>query len=152
MWRRSRKRGRFGRTASVLLRSLYTLVLGLGGWFAGLVIVQLAFPEVRLDDVRLAVVSISVPVGLGTYLAWVDRDLPAGARTIGFLAATASALAGAWLGFNASTGLMAVVTTIVGAALGANLILLALDISSAREVRDRAPVTKEALEARPSTS
>ena len=47
---------------------------------------------------------------------------------------------------------MTVVTTIVGAALGANLILLALDISSAREVRVRAPETKEALEARPSTS
>ena len=36
MWRRSRKRGRIGRTASVLLRSVYTLVLGLGGWFGGL--------------------------------------------------------------------------------------------------------------------
>jgi TAP-like protein len=44
MWRRVRRRGRFGRTSSVLLRSLYTLVLGLGGWFAGVVIVQFAFP------------------------------------------------------------------------------------------------------------
>ena len=35
MRRRVRRRGRFGRTASVLLRSLYTIVLGLGGWFAG---------------------------------------------------------------------------------------------------------------------
>ena len=87
MWRRVRRRGRFGRTSSVLLRSLYTLVLGLGGWFAGVVIVLLAFPAVALDDALLAVLSIGVPIGLGIYLAWVDRDLSAGRRTIGFSAA-----------------------------------------------------------------
>jgi hypothetical protein len=151
MWRRSRKRGRFGRTASVLLRSLYTLVLGLGGWFAGIVIVQVAFPEVALDDSLLAVLSIGVPIGLGVYLAWVNRDLSAGARTTGFLASTAGALLGAWLGLHAATELMAVITTIVGAALGANLTVLALDISLARDVRDRSVAAKETLEVRPST-
>ena len=44
MWRRSRKRGRIGRTASVLLRSVFTLVLGLAGWFGGVVVVLVAFP------------------------------------------------------------------------------------------------------------
>jgi uncharacterized membrane protein YdfJ with MMPL/SSD domain/pimeloyl-ACP methyl ester carboxylesterase len=153
MRRRVRRRGRFGRTASVLLRSLYTLVLGLGGWFAGVVIVQFAFPEVALDDTRLAVLSIGVPIGLGIYLAWVNRDLSARARTVGFLAATAGALVGARLGFHTTTGLMAVITTIVGAAVGANLTLLALDISWGRQVRDRPPETiaKETLEARPVT-
>jgi hypothetical protein len=153
MWRRSRKRGRFGRTASVLLRSLYTLVLGFGGWFAGVVIVQLAFPAVPLDDVYLAVLSIGVPIGLGIHLAWVNRGLPARATTIGFLAATASALVGAWLGFQATTGLMAVITTIVGAAVGANLAVLALDISWGRQVRERLgeTIAKETLEAPPST-
>ena len=154
MWRRSRKRGRFDRKASVLLRSLYTLVLGLGGWFAGVVIVLSAFPEVALDDVLLAVLSIGVPIGLGVYLAWVNRNLPARARTAGLLAATASALIGAWLGFHATTGLMAVITTIVGATVGANLALLALDISGGRQVRDRsaATIAKETLAVRPSTS
>jgi pimeloyl-ACP methyl ester carboxylesterase len=153
MRRRVRRRGRFGRTASVLLRSLYTLVLGLGGWFAGVVIVQFAFPEVALDDTRLAVLSIGVPIGLGIYLAWVNRDLSARARTVGFLAATAGALVGARLGFHTTTGLMAVITTIVGAAVGANLTLLALDISWGRQVRDRPPETiaQETLEARPVT-
>jgi pimeloyl-ACP methyl ester carboxylesterase len=154
MWRRVRRRGRFGRKSSVLLRSLYTLVLGLGGWFAGVVIAQLAFPEVALDDVLLAVLSMGLPIGLGIYLAWVNRDLSAGARTIGFWAAISGALAGAWLGFNATTGLMAVITTIVGAALGANLTVLALDISSGRPARYRSAETiaKESLEPRPSTS
>ena len=71
-----------------------------------------------------------MPIGLGIYLAWVNRDLSARARTVGFFAAMASALVGAWLGFHATTGLLAVITTIVGAAVGANLTLLALDISS----------------------
>jgi hypothetical protein len=153
MWGRVRRRGRFGRPSSVLLRSLYTLVLGLGGWFAGVVIVELAFPAVPLDDVRLAVLSIGVPIGLGIYLAWVNRDLSARARTIGFWAATAGALLGAWLGFHATTGLLAIVTTIVGAALGANLTALTLDISWGRQVREQTAgtVAKEPLEARPST-
>ena len=127
-------------------------MLGFGGWFAGVVIVQLAFPEVALDDVLVAVVSIGVPIALGIYLAWVNRDLSAGARTIGFWGATAGALVGAWLGFQATTGLLAVITTIIGAAVGANLVVLALDISWGRQVRDRfAGTTREALEARPST-
>ena len=149
MWRRVRKRGRFGRTASVLLRTLYPLVLGLGGWFAGVVLVLFAFPTVALDDVRLAVVSIGVPVGLGIFLAWVNRDLRARARAVGFASAVGGALAGAWLGFHASSGLLAVATTIVGAAAGANLGVLALDIRSGQPVRDR---SAKKLAVRPSTT
>jgi hypothetical protein len=63
----------------------------------------------------------------------------------------AGALAGAWLGCHAATGLLAVITTIVGAALGGNLTVLALDISLARPVRERSPGTKETLEVSPST-
>jgi predicted RND superfamily exporter protein/pimeloyl-ACP methyl ester carboxylesterase len=151
LWRRSRKRGRIGRPASALLRSAFTLVLGLCGWFAGVIVAIFAFPALPLDDVLLAVVSIGVPIGLGIYLAWLNRDLPARAKTIGFWAATAGALVGAWLGFHGGTGLLAVITTIVGAALGANLTVLALDISVDRQVRDRSAEAKEALEVRPST-
>ena len=35
MARRVRKRGGFGRKAGAVLRSLWAVVLGLGGWFAG---------------------------------------------------------------------------------------------------------------------
>jgi len=151
MWRRVRRRGRFGRKSSVLLRSLYTLVLGLGGWFAGVVIAQFAFPALPLDDVLLAVLAIGAPIGLGIYLAWVNRDLSSRARTIGFWAGTAGALAGAWLGFQAATGLLAVIATIVGAAVGANLTLLSLDISMGRQVRERSAGARETLEVHPST-
>ena len=134
MWRRVRRRDRFGRKASVLLRSLYTLVLGLGGWFAGLVVAQFAFPALPLDSALLAVVSIGVPIGLGIYFAWLDRARPSRARRSGLSGALAGALLGAFLGFHAGTGLLAVVCTIVGAAVGSNLVLLILDISSDRQV------------------
>src|ERR1700690_3267300 len=112
MWRRAHKRGGFGRKASATLRSVYLLVLGLGGWFTGLIVVLVALPTVPLDSELMAVLSIGTPIGLGTYWAWVNRDRPARATTIGFWVALTGALVGALLGFNATAGLMAVITTI----------------------------------------
>ena len=147
MWRRSRKRGRIGRKSSAVLRSVFALVLGLGGWFAGVVIALVAFPSLPLDDALLAVLSIGVPIGLGIYLAWVDRDRAA--RTIGLSTAMVGALCGAWLGYHAASGLLAVITTIVGAALGANLTLLALDITRDRPMGEIAESAKGAPSGRP---
>ena len=115
MWRRAHKRGGFGRKASAMLRSVYLLVLGLGGWFIGLIIVLVALPTVPLDSELMAVLSIGTPIGLGTYWAWVNRDRPARATRIGIWVALTGALVGALLGFNATAGIMAVITTIVGA-------------------------------------
>jgi pimeloyl-ACP methyl ester carboxylesterase len=151
--RRVHKRARFGRTASATLRSLYPIVLGLGGWFLGALIVITTMPGVPLDDELLAALSTGLPIGLGIYFAWVNRDWSAKTKTTGFAAAAGGALVGAWLGFNATDGLLALVTAIAGAAVGGNLLLLALDISWDRQVRDRFVETdaKETLEARPST-
>ena len=131
MGRRVHKRGRIGRKASVLLRSLYPIVLGLGGWFTGVVIVMTTMPGVPLDDALLAMLSVGAPVGLGIYLAWVRRgsDQSTG---IGLAAAVAGAVAGGWLGFHATTDLLALVTCILGAIAGANLTLILLDLSRAR--------------------
>jgi pimeloyl-ACP methyl ester carboxylesterase len=150
---RVRRRGAFGRKASATLRSLYPIVLGLGGWFVGVLIVITTMPSVPLDDELLAALSIGGPIGLGIYFAWVNRDWSARTKITGFAAAVAGALIGARLGFNATEGLFAVITTIVGAAAGGNLALLALDIAWDWLARDRFAATnvKEALEARPST-
>ena len=121
-------------------------MLGLGGWFIGLLIVLVALPTVPLDDELLAVLSIGTPIGLGTYLAWVNRDRPARATTIGIWVALAGALVGAWLGFNATAGLMAVITTIVGAAVGANLGLIALDVARIGERPETVPLAIPAVE------
>ena len=136
---RVRRRGGFGRKASAVLRSLYPIVLGLGGWFIGVLIVVTTMPGVPLDDELLAVLSVGVPIGLGIYWAWVHRDGSGRSQDRGPRGALAGALVGAWLGFNATTGLLALITAIVGATVGANLLLIALDIAWARSLRDRPP-------------
>jgi len=47
------------------------------------------------------------------------------------------AVVGAWLGFHSTEDLLALITTIVGAAVGANLFLIALDIARDRSGRPR---------------
>jgi hypothetical protein len=133
------KRGRFGPAASATLRSLYPIVLGLGGWFLGTLIVLTTMSGVSLDNALIATLSVGVPIGLGVYLAWVDPDWSAKTRIMGFAAAISGALIGAWLGFNATSGFFVIATAIVGAAVGANLILLALDIIWDRSNRSRFP-------------
>ncbi len=126
------RRGRFGRKASVTLRAAYPVVLGLGGWFLGVLIVVTEMPGTPLDSAALAVLSIGVPIGLGVYFAWVNRGASLATKGVGFAAAVGGALAGAWLGFQSAEDLLALLTTIAGAAVGGNLALLVLDI-----VRDR---------------
>jgi pimeloyl-ACP methyl ester carboxylesterase len=129
---RLRKRRRYGRKTSALLRSLYPIVLGLGGWFFGVLFVITALPGTPLDNTVLAILSIGLPVGLGIYWAWLDRERPGRTNGAGFGLAMGGALVGAWLGFHAGTDLLALVTSIVGASAGANLALIGLDIASDR--------------------
>src|SRR5580704_17560376 len=124
MWRRTPKRGGFGRKASAMLRSVILLV---------------ALPTVPLDSELMAVLSVGTPIGLGTYWAWVNRDRPARATRIGIWVALTGALVGALLGFNATSGIMAVITTIVGAGCGAYLGLIALDVARIDERPETVP-------------
>jgi hypothetical protein len=128
LWMAVRRKPRFGRKTSPILRSLYPIVLGLGGWFAGVLLVITTMPGTPLDDPWLATISVGLPVGLGIYYAWLNRGWPAGRKATGFAVAVASGLAGAWLGFNAGTDLLALVTAIVGATAVANLALIVLDV------------------------
>jgi pimeloyl-ACP methyl ester carboxylesterase len=144
---RVHRRGRFGRKSSAVLRSLYPIVLGLGGWFLGVLIVITTMPGVPLDNELLAVLAVGVPVGLGIYWAWVHRDWSAGSKGVGFAAATGGALVGAWLGFHAAVDLLALVTAIVGAAAGANLVLIVLDMTWERSTRSRFANDAEATSA-----
>ncbi len=127
---RVRRRGPYRRRAGALLRSLSPLPLGLGGWFLGALVVLAALPGVPIDDQLLVTLSVGVPVGLGGYLAWAGCG-----RIAGLGAAVAGALAGGFLGYHAVSGIGALLTTIVGAAVGANLILLVLDITRPASAR-----------------
>jgi uncharacterized membrane protein YdfJ with MMPL/SSD domain/pimeloyl-ACP methyl ester carboxylesterase len=133
LWLRVRSRGRLGRKTGAMIRSAYTIVLGVGGWFGGVLLVLTALPTVALDSELLACVSIGAPVGLTVFLASADTRRTALPRTIAFAAALAGALVGAWLGFNAISGLFAVITTAVGATAVSNLALLVIDIAWQRQ-------------------
>ena len=148
---RVRRRGGYGRKSSAALRSLYPVVLGLGGWLLGVLVVLTAMPGVALDDELLAMLSVGLPVGLGIFLAWVQSDRPSRSNAVGVAAAVAGSLIGAWLGFHATTDLAALVTAIVGAIAGANLTLIGLDIVWARSTQERlpAPVAAHPLVDRP---
>ena len=153
---RVRWRGPFGRKSSVVLRAVYPLVLGLGGLFLGLLVVLATDAGVAVTDELVVALSVGLPIGLGVYLAWVNRVSSATPTGTGFAAAMVGALVGAWLGFNvtdAGFGFLAPFVAIVGATAGANLFLLALDIVWDRQTRvgladDR---QTDARETRPST-
>ncbi|HEX3291343.1 MAG TPA: alpha/beta fold hydrolase [Gaiella sp.] len=151
MARRLHHRGSFGPVSSAALRTVVPVVLGLGGWLLGVLLAITVMPGVPLDDELLASLSAGAPIGLGIYLAWVHRDWSGRSRGIGFAAALAGALTGAWLGFQAAADLVALLTTIAGATVGANLALLLLDVAWDRQRHDRAvPSRAAAIEARPS--
>ena len=137
---RVRRRGAFGRKSSAALRSLYALLLGVGGLFLGMLVVLTALPTVPMTDELLASFSVGVPVGVAIYLAWVNRDWAAWTKTIGFAVAAGGALVGAWLGFNvtsAAFGTVAPLLAVIGSVVGANSTVLALDIAWDLQTRSR---------------
>jgi pimeloyl-ACP methyl ester carboxylesterase len=136
MARRVRRRGAFGPVTSALLRSAYPVVLGLGGWSLGVLLVLLSGLPVTLDNRLLAVLAVGTPVGLGIVWAWRGAGT-AGPRAVA--ASVAGALAGAWLGFHATGGFAGFLTATIGALLAANLVLIGLDIARARAERRAAP-------------
>jgi hypothetical protein len=128
MRRRVRRRGGFGPKAGVWMRVLTPAILGIGGWFLGLLVMLTVWPAGFIGDLLVTVPPMGVAIGLGTYWAWVRRDRAPGTRRLGLAAALAGALLGAWFGFSVTEGLGAVVTTIVGATIIANLAALTVDI------------------------
>ena len=129
---RIRRRGGTGRKTGAWIRSAGPIVFGLGGWFLGALLVLRFWPSRPLDDQLLAVVSVAVPIWLGVYAGWVRTDTPKAMRAKGIGAAGVGAVVGAALGFHVTSGLMALITAIIGAAVVSNLSLLVLDIWTER--------------------
>ena len=137
---RVHRRGRFGPKGAAVLRSLYPAALGVGGWFLGVLVVVTALPGTPLDDELLAALSVGLPIGLGIYWAWVNRDWTATTKFTGFVAGMNGALLGAWLGFHAGEDLLALLTAILGAIAGGNLTLVFLDVAWDRQGHERSAV------------
>jgi pimeloyl-ACP methyl ester carboxylesterase len=132
----------FGSKASVAVRSLLPIVLGLGGWFAGVLIVLIALPTVPITDEVLAVVAIAPPVALAVYAGWYR---PAAHNSAAAFAALAGAGLGAWLGFHVpGAPAVGALTAIIGALLGANLALMTLDVAAPATVAAAEPEASQA--------
>ncbi len=132
---RVRKLGAAGRKTSVVTRTIVPLVLGLGGWLGAALVVLTLWPTLSLSSELLGVLAPSVPIALGLYLAWAHRDWDRATKSRGLLAVTAGALLGGWLGFSATSGLSALVTTTIGAAAAGNLALIAVSLLRERSAR-----------------
>jgi len=129
---RIRRRGGTGRKTGAWIRSAGPIVFGLGGWFLGELLVLRFWPSRVLPDQLLAGVSIAVTIWLGVYAGWVRTDTPKAMRAKGIGAAGVGAVVGAAFGFHAISGQIALITTIIGAAVVSNLSLLVLDIWTER--------------------
>ena len=138
--------GGFGRKASATLRSLYPFVLGLGGWFVGVLLVVTTMPGVPLDDELLAdALDRRCRSGSASTSPGCTASGRPATKATGFAAAVAGALAGAWLGFHAAADLLALVTAIAGAAAGANLRCSSRSTSSAPAASASAAVVAAAV-------
>jgi pimeloyl-ACP methyl ester carboxylesterase len=132
---RVRRHGAAGAKTSIATRTIVMLVLGLGGWLGGALVVLALWPAVSLYSELFGILAPSVPIALGLYLAWTQRDWDRATKSIGLLAATAGALLGGWFGFTAVSGLFAIVTTTIGAAAVGNLALIAVSLFHERAER-----------------
>ncbi len=133
--RRVRKHGSAGRKTSVVARTIVPVVLGLGGFFGAALVVLTLWPALSLSSELLRILAPSGLIALGLYLAWTHRDWDRATKSLGLLAATAGALLGGWLGFTATSGLFALVTTTIGAAAAGNLALIAVSLFRERSAR-----------------
>jgi pimeloyl-ACP methyl ester carboxylesterase len=131
---RIRRRGGTGRKTGAWIRSAGTIVFGLGGWILGALFVLRFWPSSPLVD-PLLTVSVAVAIWLGVYAGWVSTDTPKAMRAKGIGAAGVGAVVGAALDFHVVSGLMALITAIIGAAVVSNLSLLVLDIWTERAAR-----------------
>jgi hypothetical protein len=119
-------------------------VLGLGGWFGAALTALTLRPALSLTSELLGILAPSVPIALGLYLAWTHRHWDRAAKTGGLLAASAGALLGGWLGFTATSGLFALVTTTIGAAAAGNVALIAVSLWHERSARAAEATTPSA--------
>lgn len=129
---RVRRRGAAGRKTGLAMRTAGGFVVGLGGWFLGVLTALTFLTSVPLSSEPLAVLSVGLPVALVLYLAWTRRDAGRVAKTRGLLAATAGALIGGWYGFTVMPGLTGLFATIVGAIAAGNIALIALGLIGER--------------------
>ncbi len=131
LWMTARlgKQASFGRKGSAAVRSLYAVLLGLGGWCLGVLVVLTTLPTVPIDDQVLVVISVGLPVALAVYCGWLKRDSSPTIKLVGLGTVLSAAILGAWLGYHVpATPFLGAVTGTLAAVAAANLGLIVLDV------------------------
>ena len=137
----------FGRKGSAAVRSVYAVLLGVGGWCIGALVVLTALPTVPLDDQALAVIAVGIPVAVAVYCGWLKRDSLPALKIVGAAAALGAAFLGAWLGYHVpATPLMGALTGALGAVAAANFALIALEVARVGERPEAIPSFAAAVE------
>ena len=120
------KQASFGRKGSAAVRSLYAVLLGLGGWCLGLLVALTTLPTVPLDDQVLVVISVGLPVALAVYCGWLKRDSSPTIKLVGLGTVLSATILGAWLGYHVPP--LGPVSGTLAAVAAANLGLIVLDV------------------------
>ncbi|MFC4070469.1 hypothetical protein [Actinoplanes subglobosus] len=118
---RVRRRGGYRVRTGVVLRWVTPVFFGVGGWFCAVLLIWTAGPAAFIGSGVVAVPSVGVAVGLSAYAAWARR-----LRLVPLVVTVAAAVLGAAAGFGALSDIAALATTILGAAVAANLALVVL--------------------------
>ncbi|GIE77121.1 hypothetical protein Aph02nite_30710 [Actinoplanes philippinensis] len=116
---RAGRRGGFRPRTGLWLRILTPALFGVGGWCCAILLVWTVGPAAFIGSAAVAVPSAGVAVGLSTYAAGARR-----LRPLPLAGTVAAAVVGAALGYGALPGPAALATTLLGAAVAANLALL----------------------------
>ncbi|MFC8193901.1 alpha/beta hydrolase [Streptomyces sp. NPDC057298] len=123
----SRRSGGIGPRASVWVRTVAVVPLGLGGWLLGVLLIWTVGPDDFVASASVIVPGTGLMVGIGAYLAWTREERSSQIRRAGLVASICGAFLGAWLGCYALAGLLAPAAAIVGAGAAANLGLLCVE-------------------------
>ncbi len=133
------KQASFGRKGSAAVRSLYAVLLGLGGWCLGLLVALTTLPTVPLNDQVLVVISIGLPGALAVYCGWLKRDSSPRIKLVGLGTVLGAAILGTWLGYHVPP--LGPVTGTLAAVAAANLGLIVLDVVGIGERSETVPST-----------
>ncbi len=108
-------------------------VFGLGLYILLLPIVQSFWQIKDINFALLGVLTIGFGAGVGSFLAWLNRDLDRSATLLMLFLAIAAALIGGWIGLHENRdafilggqpGIPALTGIVIGAVLGANILNL----------------------------
>jgi hypothetical protein len=129
-------------TARALLGLFLSSLAGIALYLLSLIAVISVFEVAKVNFAILAVLALGVGAGTGSFIAWMNRELPLRLQALELLLPVAASVAGAWVGLQrgleldaiklvGTPGVPALSVATIGAVLAANIPVVALAIVKA---------------------